>query len=118
MKVTCAARTTPAPAAGALQARGVTPMPRSTVPARVVPGAANDVPGGKRPAGRPAAAGSAPLRRGHDETAPRTGERTPANQSAQKALQILDYFRTHGHARLSELAAHAGLHLSTALRLT
>src|SRR5205807_2625718 len=57
-------------------------------------------------------------RRGRDETPPRTRERTPANQSAQKALQILDYFRTHGHARLSELAAHAGLHLSTALRLT
>lgn len=93
-------------------------MPRSTVPARVVPGAATAVPGGKRPAARPAAAASAPPRRDRDETAPRTGERTPANQSAQKALQILDYFRTHGHARLSELAAHAGLHMSTALRLT
>ncbi len=88
------------------------------MPARVVPGTANDVPGGKRRAGRPAATGSAPPRRGRDETKPRAAARTPANQSTQKALQVLDYFRTHGHARLSELAEHAGLNLSTALRLT
>jgi len=55
-------------------------------------------------------------RRGRDATEPRTAERTLANQSAQKALQVLDYFRTHGHARFSELAAHAGLNMSAALR--
>ncbi len=46
----------------------------------------------------------------------RGSERTPANRSARKALQMLDYFRVHGRGRLSDLAAHAGLNLSTALR--
>src|SRR5690349_8023679 len=96
---------------------------RSAVPTRAVPGAASDGTANERRANRPLAARSALPRRGRaavasDATEPRATERTPANQSAQKALQLLDYFRTHGHARLSELAAHAGLNMSTALRLT
>jgi IclR family KDG regulon transcriptional repressor len=48
---------------------------------------------------------------------PRKRQRTAANQSVGKGLQILDYFRNHGQGRLSDLAAHAGLNASTALRL-
>jgi IclR family KDG regulon transcriptional repressor len=96
---------------------------RSAVPARAVPGTSSDVAARERRAKRPVTAKSAPPRRGRDAATPRAiepraTERTPANQSAQKALQLLDYFRTHGQARLSELAAHAGLNMSTALRLT
>jgi DNA-binding IclR family transcriptional regulator len=85
--------------------------------ARAAPGAASGESRSKRQPNR-ASSASAPPRRGQDNAEPRAAERTPANQSAQKALQVLDYFRTHGHARLSELAAHAGLNMSTALRLT
>jgi DNA-binding IclR family transcriptional regulator len=47
----------------------------------------------------------------------RNSQRTAANQSVGKGLLILDYFRNHGQGRLSDLAAHAGLNASTALRL-
>src|SRR5690349_8570719 len=47
----------------------------------------------------------------------RNTQRTAANQSLGKGLQILDYFRHHGQGRLSDLAAYAGLNASTALRL-
>jgi IclR family transcriptional regulator, KDG regulon repressor len=92
----------------------------SVTPESVVPVAFDGVGAavGKRRARRPAAPAGAPGRRGGETPEPRATERTPANQSAQKALQVLDYFRTHGSARLSELAAHAGLNMSTALRLT
>lgn len=42
---------------------------------------------------------------------------TQANQSVGKAVKILDYFRTNPEGRLSDLAEHAGLGPSTALRL-
>jgi len=47
----------------------------------------------------------------------RAAGKTQANQSVAKAVRILDYFRLHAEGRLSDLAAHAGLGPSTALRL-
>jgi IclR family KDG regulon transcriptional repressor len=47
----------------------------------------------------------------------KSGGKTQANQSVAKALKILDYFRLHPEGRLSDLAEHAGLGPSTALRL-
>ena len=90
----------------------------SAARARAAARATSDAPAAKARGGRPRGAASAPARGGREAAEPRATERTPANQSAQKALQVLDYFRTHGHARLSELAEHAGLNMSTALRLT
>jgi DNA-binding IclR family transcriptional regulator len=47
----------------------------------------------------------------------KAGGKTQANQSVAKAVRILDYFRLHSQGRLSDLAEHAGLGPSTALRL-
>ena len=47
----------------------------------------------------------------------KSGGKTQANQSVAKAVRILDYFRIHAEGRLSDLAEHAGLGPSTALRL-
>jgi DNA-binding IclR family transcriptional regulator len=73
---------------------------------------------------QPAPAASAPPSQpassnGRTSPAPRrrNSQRTAANQSLGKGLQILDYFRHHGQGRLSDLAAYAGLNASTALRL-
>jgi DNA-binding IclR family transcriptional regulator len=65
------------------------------------------------PAAEPAGNG----RRGAPTGRRRNSQRTAANQSLGKGLQILDYFRHHGQGRLTDLAAHAGLNASTALRL-
>jgi IclR family KDG regulon transcriptional repressor len=47
----------------------------------------------------------------------KAGGKTQANQSVAKAVRILDYFRLSSKGRLSDLAEHAGLGPSTALRL-